>query len=134
MKSIASVIILGVLLCSGCATSYESSSLVSSGYSETRLAPDVVRVVFHGNSSTKQERAQDLALMRAADLSLQAGYPYFSVLSETAENQQASVEGLTLSTPKIQILVQFLKEKPSGTLAYDAAFIIRAMKEKYKIK
>jgi len=133
MKSSITFLLLA-LLCASCATSYDSSSLLTGGYSETKLAPDVVRVVFRGNSSTSKERAQNLALMRAADLSLQAGFPYFTVLEETNDKRQDSSGGITISMPKNEILVQFLKEKPVGALAFDAAFLIRTLKEKYNIK
>lgn len=72
--------------------------------------------------------------MRAADLSLQAGFPFFTVLKETNEKEDDSPGGVTVSTSKTEILVQFLKEKPTGILAYDAAFLIQTVKDKYKIK
>ena len=72
--------------------------------------------------------------MRAADLSLQAGFPYFTVVEEKNEKRKDSSVGITISMPKNEILVQFLKEKPAGVLAFDAAFLIRTVKEKYKIK
>lgn len=134
MKTPTFVSLFAVLLFAGCATSYESSNILSGGYSETQLAPDVVRVVFHGNSITSKERVQDLALMRAADLSLKAGFPYFAVLKEANETMQGGDGDPMMSTRKTQILVQFLKEKPAGVLAYDSAFLIQTMKAKYKIQ
>lgn len=134
MKTPAFVSLSAVLFFAGCATSYESSNILSGGYSETPLAPDVVRIVFHGNSITSKERVQDLALMRAADLSLKAGFPYFTVLKETNERVEGFDGDPMMSTPKTQILVQFLKEKPAGILAYDSAFLIQTMKSKYKIQ
>lgn len=127
--------LIGIFLCSGCATSYESSGLLSGGYSETKLAPDVVRVVFHGNTSTSKERVQNLALLRAADLSLQAGFPYFTVVQETyAEQKPSEYDPSGMSTPKTQILVKFLKEKSADGLTYDSAFLIQSLKAKYNIK
>lgn len=58
-----------LLLLEGCATSHQEKGFTG-GYSETQLAPDVFRVNFAGNGYTSSERAQDFALLRAAELSL----------------------------------------------------------------
>jgi hypothetical protein len=39
-----------------------------------------------------------------------------------------------ISMPMSKILVQFRKDKPSGSLAFDAAFLVGTLKEKYKIE
>jgi len=163
MKALLAVTVVSTLLLSGCATSYQSTGFTG-GYSETKLAPDVVRVVFRGNGYTRKERAQDLALLRAAELSLAAGCPYFAVLSENSDTKahsfttagtshttgsayvvgnQAYYSGqtthipgqtITFYKPETGILVQFLKEKPSEGFVFDAAFLVKELKGKYKIK
>ena len=136
MTSSLPLILLSAFFLAGCATSYESSNILTGGFSETMLGPDVARVVFRGNSSTSKERAQDLALLRAAELALKAGFPYFTVLEETNEARRSTPSGsdISISMPKTGILVQFLKEKSPGTLAFDCEFLMRTLKEKYKIK
>lgn len=134
MKILTPVFLLSVLLCGGCATGYDSSNVLMGGYSETKLAPDMVRVVFRGNSSTRKERAQDLALMRAADLALQAGFPYFTVLEELNDTRRAASGGVPISMPKSEILVQFIKDKPAGGVTFDAAYLIKSVREKYNLK
>lgn len=104
------------------------------GYSETKLAPDTVRVVFRGNTSTRKERAQDLALMRAADLALQAGFPFFTVIEEVSGGRQDSPKGATISMPKSEILVRFLKDKHAGGVIFDAAYLMKSVREKYSLK
>src|SRR5271165_3430780 len=82
--------ILALLVVSGCetlhsvvvGTAYQPYNSVIGGYSETSLGPDLVRVTFKGNSSTKMERAQDLALLRASDLARHAGFKYMVVLKQ----------------------------------------------------
>jgi hypothetical protein len=49
------------------------------GYSELEISPTIVRVTFEGNSSTKDTRAVDFALLRAAEVAIKRGYPYFVV-------------------------------------------------------
>jgi hypothetical protein len=65
----------------GCATPYQSTSF-RGGYSETALAPDIFRVIFRGNGYTSPERAQDFALLRASELTLQRGFTCFAIFDE----------------------------------------------------
>jgi len=60
----------------GCSTSYGPSGLAG-GYEETQLAPNVWRVSFTGNGYTTQERTQDFAMLRSAELTVKTGYRYF---------------------------------------------------------
>ena len=71
---------VSLLLLSGCATEYGAKSFWAGGFEETQLAPDVYRVTFSANDSTTMARTSDFALLRAAELALENGYPYFEVL------------------------------------------------------
>jgi hypothetical protein len=53
---------------------------ITGGFSDTQLAPSVFRISFAGNSFTSQDRVQDSALPRAAELCLSNGFPYLEVL------------------------------------------------------
>ena len=80
------------MICSlvvGCATPYQASSF-RGGYSETHLATDVFRVYFRGNAYTSMERAQDFALLRAAELTTQYGFGYFAVIDESSSTSVSS--------------------------------------------
>jgi hypothetical protein len=73
-----------LLLCvmtfsAGCVTPYQPKGRIG-GYSDTQLAPDVFRVTFQGNGYTSEDRADDFALLRAAELTLQNGFKYFAVI------------------------------------------------------
>jgi hypothetical protein len=112
---------------------------MNGGYSETRLAPDIARIVFLGNTSTSKERAQDLAMLRAADLSLQAGFHYLEVLNELDEQQSngseaASPGALVVYLPRIELMVHFLNDKPTGKIVFDSAYLMSTLKLKYNIK
>ena len=132
--------ILALILLSGCGTvhsivggtPYQPFSTVTGGYSETALAPDVVRIVFRGNSSTTKERAQDMALLRAADLSQKSGFKYFTVLREESETRPVATDP-TINAPRSEIQVQFLNDKVPGELVFDDEFLLRTMKIKYEI-
>ena len=135
-------ILFGTVVMSGCATAhalivgspYRPDNALTGGYSETRLAPDMVRVVFRGNSSTSEARAKDLALLRSADLSLQAGFPFFRVEKEETDVEKNTSDDLTISMPRSEILVQFLMDKPPGYLVFDAEFLVHTLKNKYKLE
>lgn len=61
----------------GCMTAYQPDGLTG-GYSETQVAENVWKVSFKGNGYTRRERAEDMALLRSAELTLQQGYSYFA--------------------------------------------------------
>lgn len=51
------------------------------GYWETRLTDDRYRVTFVGRSSTSSEAVKNYALLRAAELTLAAGYDWFEIIA-----------------------------------------------------
>ena len=70
------------LLALGCATEYGPKSGWSNGYSETQLGSDLWEVRFEGSGLEELERVEDFSLLRAAELCLLDGYPFFMVLGE----------------------------------------------------
>jgi hypothetical protein len=70
------------ITCLGCATPYQPVGFTG-GFSETQLAPDLFRITFEGNGYTSTERAQDFALLRAADLCTEHGFKYFAIANES---------------------------------------------------
>jgi hypothetical protein len=136
MRCFTLVIVLLALLSHGCATSYQPHNPITGGFSETRLAPDVLRIVFRGNSSTREERAKDLAMMRAAELALQSGYPYFVLADQTTRisKDNSGYVPNSISMPTVEIVVQFLRSKNSDGLIFDTAFLFQSLKGKYQVK
>ena len=51
----------------------------SGGYEDEQLDENVFRVAFFGNGPTSMQRAADLALLRAAELTLEHGYAYLVI-------------------------------------------------------
>jgi hypothetical protein len=75
-------------------------SATSGGYSETRIEPDRWRVDFAGNSMTSRERVEGYLLFRAAELTLQNGYDWFSIVDRhTDANSRTYVEPDPLYNP-----------------------------------
>jgi len=65
----------------------------SGGYSEVKLEPNRWRVTFAGNSLTSRETVEGYLLYRAAELTVQQGYDWFSIVDRsTQRHAQTYVE------------------------------------------
>src|SRR4051812_36830302 len=60
----------------------------SGGFSEVRLEPERWRVTFAGNSLTSRETVEAYLLFRSAELTVQQGYDWFSIV-DRATNRNA---------------------------------------------
>ena len=148
---------------SACATSYQSSGLTG-GFRDIQLAPDVFRVSFRGNSFTSQDRVQDFALLRAAELTLANGCRYFGVISSADQSRtdtyvspgSAYTSGTvsmygntgyysgttnytapqvhTYYKPGVGMMIRTFKTQPEGGFAFDAEFIANSIRAKYGLK
>lgn len=92
------LVLFGTAALSACttATPYQpyrphSAGGVHGGYSEQQLAPDQIRVRFHGNSMTSRDRVEGYMLYRAAELTLQAGYDWFMTIDRNTEHDIRTV-------------------------------------------
>jgi hypothetical protein len=90
--ALAAVLALAAAGLSGCVTPTPYQPLVkgtsaAGGYSETRIEPDRWRVTFAGNTATKRETVETYLLFRAAELTLQNGYDWFSVDDRQTDTQ-----------------------------------------------
>jgi hypothetical protein len=86
---------LGLAACET-ATPYQPNvhgQATSGGYSEARLEPNRWRVNFTGNSMTTRETVEGYLLFRAAELTLQNGDDWFSIVDRnTASKTKSYVE------------------------------------------
>jgi hypothetical protein len=149
----------------GCASSYQpSGSSITGGFKETRLGPDVFRVTFSGNGYTPADRVQDFAMLRAAELTLANGAPFFVVMS-TADRSRTETHVTpgtshttgtiadhgskdkysetttytpprteTFNMPGVEMVIRTLQSKPDRELAFDAKFIVISIRAKYDLK
>ncbi|MBH2008319.1 MAG: hypothetical protein I8H71_01330 [Xanthomonadaceae bacterium] len=78
------------LALAGCATPYGPSGMAG-GYSETRRADDIYIVRYQGNGFTKPEQAEEMVFLRAAELTVEKGYRFFSILGESGSTDTATV-------------------------------------------
>jgi hypothetical protein len=82
-KLITPLLALSIALV-GCASPYKKEGF-GGGFDESRLAPNAWKVNFRGNGYTSKGRAEDYALLRSADLTLQSGYNYFVIVGASSD-------------------------------------------------
>jgi hypothetical protein len=157
------IIVCMLTLLTSCASPYQPNRL-GGGFSDTQLSPDVFRIYFRGNAFTSMQRAQDFALLRAAELSLQNGCSYFAVVNESSSTSHVSftTPGHTETTgsgliygnnisytgrttyypgqiynfykPNTGLLIRCFAQKPENIFTFDAAFMERSLGRKYGIE
>jgi hypothetical protein len=87
---------------SGCATSYQKMGF-SGGFEETQLAPNVWKVSFSGNGYTRASRAEDMTLLRSADLTLQSGFTFFALADSSSSTKYSTVTTPSTSTTNVNV-------------------------------
>jgi hypothetical protein len=146
----ALLLILGLGGCAN-ATGYQSAG-ADGGYSELQLAPDMFRVAFQGNIYTSQERVADMALLRAAELTLARGAHYFLVINHLRQSRNfpsvphaplpyASYAYWGHGTPiqqaqdhRAEIAIRLLHEEPRPDVAaYSARLLREELQRKYAL-
>ncbi|WP_351079224.1 hypothetical protein [Shewanella sp. CAL98-MNA-CIBAN-0140] len=163
MKFLPLLLLLPLVLLSGCSTSYQSNGF-SGGYSETQLDDNVFKVSFRGNGYTRRERVSDFTLLRSAQLAVENGYKYFLVVDSnsytsnstyttpTTSNTTASAystgnyaygnatttttggQTYNISKPSSSNTIVCFKEKPKNGFSYNAEIIFKNITKKYGIE
>lgn len=140
----------------GCATVRTGYHRVTrtGGYVDNHLQDDIHQVTFVGNGYTSESTAADFALLRAAEVSLEEGCPYFTVIENSNHTRSSThstpmathsiadstlVSGgsiYTVTKPSFKMLIRVLKSRPSDerSLVYDAKQIQQNLRKKYDIK
>lgn len=97
MKHIA---IFFTVLLFGCATTYQPNGL-SGGFSETQLDTNVFVVSFKGNGYTDEEKASDFALLRSAEIAINNGFKYFTIVDSKNYSKESSYTTPIQSTTSV---------------------------------
>lgn len=77
------------LLVSGCATSYQKAGLTG-GFNDYQISKDSFMIKFKGNGFTKKDRVADFTLLRAAEVTLNNGYSYFTVMGGNVDTSHST--------------------------------------------
>lgn len=110
-----------VVILAGCATPYQPAGLTG-GFSETQLARNVFQVRFKGNGFTRMERATDFTLLRSAELTLQHGYEYFTVVDAEVYRRHLYYTTPTTSTTSITGSTYGTASSYGGMSTYSGSF------------
>src|SRR5262245_17742558 len=82
MKRIAVFLALALAACSSAPTVYGPAATTSAvGYRQTKIEDDRYRVSFRANPDLKAPQVEDMALRRAAELTLENGREWFLVVN-----------------------------------------------------
>jgi hypothetical protein len=85
-----SAVAAAALLLAACvspATYHPRDARGGTGYTDEQLAANRFRVTFTGNSATRRETVENYLLLRAAEVTLKAGYRYFVFDTRDTEAQ-----------------------------------------------
>lgn len=82
MKKIIAIIPICILLFA-CSTGYHATML-NGGYEDFKLTNDTYIVKFRGNGFTSQDQSFKYALRRAAELTKEKGYRYFTITGSSS--------------------------------------------------
>ncbi|MFN3805867.1 CC0125/CC1285 family lipoprotein [Asticcacaulis sp.] len=68
----------------------DPASSLARGYSDQRIEANRYRLKFSGNSSTSRETVEDYMLYRAAELALENGYDWFSLVGRNTKEDRTT--------------------------------------------
>jgi len=129
-----------VLILVGCSIgrSYHNSDNVwKLGYSEAQLNERVYRVSYAGYDIPQSE-CDNLALLRAAEITKKKGYKYFRILNEkeSLQTQFLAASGLmvTANSPVSTITIEMLEKKGDKSGILDAGIIWNSLAKKYGVQ
>ena len=77
MRGVLALTVAATLV--ACSTPYQPSGILG-GFTETQLDRNVFRVSFSGNGFTSGTRAEELALLHSAEVTLKNGFTHFAIV------------------------------------------------------
>jgi len=129
-----------VLILVGCSIGrsyHNSDNMWKLGYSEAQLNERVYRVSYAG-SNIPQSECDNLALLRAAEITKKKGYKYFRILNEkqSLQTQFLAASGMmaTENRPVSTITIEMLEKKGDKSDILDAGIIWNSLAKKYGVQ
>jgi hypothetical protein len=95
MRKTAAACIFALAL-GACATGYHPDGFTG-GYSETQLSADIWQINVIGNGYTSTQRARNIAMLRAAEITLRAGRQRFVLMGGDVSQQYAGSTPIMLN-------------------------------------
>lgn len=132
-------------------------SQFTSDLSETQISENAWRVVFTGGASWSMTNAENHALLRCADITLQNGFKYFvmdssdsmsksgtismpdssttTLIGNTAYTSSSSVAGISYFMPRVSNTIVMYSEKPDVEgIIYDAGYLCDSLARRLEAK
>lgn len=121
-----------LVVAGGCDPGYQSGqSSPTRGYFTEREDFNIFGIRYSGGKSVSMQRASDLALMRAAELTLEYGFEYLAVIA--SENETDTSRG-----PAAGLAIGCFRREPThirtAYAVYNAADVFEEMALKYNLK
>jgi hypothetical protein len=126
------VVAILVLAIAGCETGYQPGhSSVMGGYDSAAKDYNVFHVWYYGNAFVTEDKASDLVLARAAELTLKHGFAYLAVAA-------SEVGAGPLGKPHAQVVIGCFRQEPKHARSaydiHDAAALLEEMAAKHDLK
>ena len=130
------------LMLSACATPYDTEKdfwSFGKGFETVQIAPDGWQISFVGNTNTDRALARKYIMRKSAELSQQAGYPYFTFTREqtdrdsvgqfgVADTSNSLLWGSSTTNKETSVVVEVtgLSSKPDNAVSrvYDTNYIL----------
>jgi len=145
-----------------CASPYQPAGF-RGGFTDTQINAQTFEITFGGNAFTSSTQTGNMALLRASDIALANGYPYFVVVDKSTDitnvilstpgtaqtnGQYNAFSGTYRATttyrgpstdvyekPTSRIVIVLTKDQSyQGVTYYDAALVNKSLKASYGIK
>jgi hypothetical protein len=100
------------------------------GFTELKLSPDTYRITVQTNEYTSEVRAQNIAFLRAAHLTLQSGHDRYVIVGGRGVRDRAvgRVKGFNVYEAKGEFVIRMVaKGDPDYADAHDARLIIEQL-------
>lgn len=92
---------LTALALAGCATAYKNQGLGGS-FASTQLEAKVLTVTFKGNGFTEQDKVNKFALLRSAEIALENGFQYFTIVDAQQYPKNSAYSAPTTPTKSLE--------------------------------
>ena len=131
-------VVFSIIILSGCVSSSMdyTRDQFSSTLRETQLNSNSWRVSFSGGSNWSKDAAEDQALLRSADITLQNDFIFFVIDSSSSTSRDSTIQinpsvSIPVSKPEVSYTVIMYKEKPDAKgVIYDALFLCDSLAKK----
>ena len=102
------------------------------GFDELQLSENSWKVSFKATEFDDIDRMEDLCWLRFAELTINNGYKYFSVVTR---DNTSEVGSYTTTTPSLRSSIEIVcyASKPAYVHSYSAVYLKKTIKAKYQI-